>query len=144
MRRAQCFDLGQGAHRNTICRVTVPPDAVGQPSALMRCFRATTTERGAGHVCRYRQTSEVNSDLHDKKYLRAYTDQQQCEPVALMCVVNVFGRVAMPDISETAGLEVQIEALIRKASDHLRRQLDDFRRNADSRCDQSQELKEAS
>ena len=49
----------------------------------------------------------------------------------------------MPDISETAGLEVQIEALIRKASDHLRRQLDDFRRNADSRCDQSQELKEA-
>jgi hypothetical protein len=75
--------------------------------------------------------------------LRAYTDQQQCEPVALMCVVNVFGRVAMPDITETAGLEVQIEALIRKASDHLRRQLDDFRRNADSRCDQSQELKEA-
>jgi hypothetical protein len=75
--------------------------------------------------------------------LRAYTNQQQCEPVALMCVVNVFGRVAMPDISETAGLEVQIEALIRKASDHLRRQLDDFRRNADSRCDQSQELKEA-
>ena len=40
----------------------------------------------------------------------------------------------MPDISETAGLEAQIEALIRKASDHLRRQLDDFRRNADTRC----------
>ena len=75
--------------------------------------------------------------------LRAYTDQQQCEPLALMCVVNVFGRVAMPDISETAGLEVQIEALIRKANDHLRRQIDDFRRNADSRCDQSQGLKEA-
>jgi hypothetical protein len=71
--------------------------------------------------------------------LRAYTNQQQCEPVALMCVVNVFGRVAMPDISETAGLEVQIEALIRKASDHLRRQLDDVRQNAD----QPQELKEA-
>jgi hypothetical protein len=75
--------------------------------------------------------------------LRAYTNQQQCEPVALMCVVNVFGRVAMPDISETAGLEVQIEALIRKANDQLRRQLDDFRRNADSRSDQSQESKEA-
>jgi hypothetical protein len=49
----------------------------------------------------------------------------------------------MPDTSETTGLEAQIEALIRTASDHLRRQLDDVRRNADSRYDQPQELKEA-
>ena len=76
--------------------------------------------------------------------LRAYTDQQQCEPVALMCVVNVFGRVAMPDISETASLEAQIEALIRKASDRLRRQLDEVRRNTEKVHDQPQELKEAS
>jgi hypothetical protein len=33
----------------------------------------------------------------------------------------------MPDTSETAGLEAQIEALIRKASDRLRQQLDDAR-----------------
>ena len=38
----------------------------------------------------------------------------------------------MPDISETAGLEAQIEALIRKASDRLRRQLDEVRRNAET------------
>ena len=76
--------------------------------------------------------------------LRAYTDQQQCEPVALMCVVNVFGRVAMPDISETASLEAQIEALIRKASDRLQRQLDEVCRKAEPVHDQPQELKEAS
>ena len=50
----------------------------------------------------------------------------------------------MPDTSETAGLEAQIEALIRKARDRLRQQLDEVRRNAGSRHDQPQELKEAS
>ena len=49
----------------------------------------------------------------------------------------------MPDISETAGLEAQIEALIRKASDRLRRQLDEVRRKAETVHDQPQELKEA-
>jgi hypothetical protein len=49
----------------------------------------------------------------------------------------------MPDTSETAGLEAQIEALIRKARDRLRQQLDEVRRNAGSRHDQPQELKEA-
>jgi hypothetical protein len=76
--------------------------------------------------------------------LRAYTDQQQSRTMALKCVVNVFGRVAMPDTSETAGLEAQIEALIRMASDRLRRQLDEVRRNAKTVHDQPQELKEAS
>jgi membrane protein YdbS with pleckstrin-like domain len=50
----------------------------------------------------------------------------------------------MPDTSETAGLEAQIEALIRKASDRLRRQLDEVRRNTETVHDQPQELKEAS
>ena len=50
----------------------------------------------------------------------------------------------MPDISETASLEAQIEALIRKASDRLRRQLDEVRRNTETVHDQPQELKEAS
>jgi len=50
----------------------------------------------------------------------------------------------MPDTSETAGLEAQIEALIRKASDRLRRQLDEVRRNAETGDDQPQVLKEAS
>jgi ElaB/YqjD/DUF883 family membrane-anchored ribosome-binding protein len=45
----------------------------------------------------------------------------------------------MPDTAETAGLEAQIEALIRKASDCLRQQLDDIRRNADAEHDQVQE-----
>ena len=49
----------------------------------------------------------------------------------------------MPDISETAGLEVQIEALIRKASDRLQRQLDEVCRKAEPVHDQPQELKEA-
>jgi membrane protein YdbS with pleckstrin-like domain len=49
----------------------------------------------------------------------------------------------MPDTSETAGLDAQIEALIRNASDRLRRQLDEVRRNAEMH-DQPQELKEAS
>jgi hypothetical protein len=43
-----------------------------------------------------------------------------------------------------SALEAQIEALIRKARDRLRQQLDDVRRNAGSRHDQPQELKEAS
>ena len=50
----------------------------------------------------------------------------------------------MPETSETAGLEAQIEALIRKASDRPRRQLDEVRRNAETVHDQPQELKEAS
>jgi membrane protein YdbS with pleckstrin-like domain len=50
----------------------------------------------------------------------------------------------MPDTSETAGLEAQIEALIRNASDRLRRQLDEVRRNAETVHDQPHELKEAS
>jgi hypothetical protein len=36
----------------------------------------------------------------------------------------------MPDITETANLDAQIDALIRKASDCLRKQLDDIRREA--------------
>ena len=50
----------------------------------------------------------------------------------------------MPDTSETAGLEAQIEALIRKASDRLQRQLDEVCRKAEPVHDQPQELKEAS
>jgi membrane protein YdbS with pleckstrin-like domain len=50
----------------------------------------------------------------------------------------------MPDTSDTAGLEAQIEALIGKASDRLRRQLDEVRRNTEKVPDQPQELKEAS
>jgi membrane protein YdbS with pleckstrin-like domain len=51
----------------------------------------------------------------------------------------------MPDTSETAGLQAQIEALIRKASDHLRRQIEDVRlSSADNRYDQPEQLKEAS
>jgi hypothetical protein len=50
----------------------------------------------------------------------------------------------MPDISETASLEAQIEALIRKASDRLQRQLDEVCRKAEPVHDQPQELKEAS
>ena len=49
----------------------------------------------------------------------------------------------MPDISETASLEAQIEALIRKASDRLQRQLDEVYRKAEPVHDQPQELKEA-
>jgi membrane protein YdbS with pleckstrin-like domain len=45
----------------------------------------------------------------------------------------------MPDTSETACLEAQIEALISKASDRLRRQLDDVRRNAENANDQAQD-----
>jgi hypothetical protein len=37
----------------------------------------------------------------------------------------------MPDITEPANLDAQIEALIRKASDCLRQQLDDVRRDAE-------------
>src|SRR5262245_14251533 len=94
------------------------------------------------HACRYSQTSQVN--LHEKIMLPAHADPQQYLPLALMWS-SVFGRVAMPDTSETADLQAQIEALIRKASDHLRRQLEDVRRSsADSRYDQPQQLKEAS
>jgi membrane protein YdbS with pleckstrin-like domain len=51
----------------------------------------------------------------------------------------------MSDTSETADLQAQIEALIRKASDHLRRQLEDVRQSsADSRYDQPEQLKKAS
>ena len=51
----------------------------------------------------------------------------------------------MPDTSETAGLEAQIEALIRKATACLQQQLDEVRRNAESLDDQVQEaLAEAS
>jgi hypothetical protein len=49
----------------------------------------------------------------------------------------------MPDISETASLEAQIEALIRKANDRLQRQLDEVYRKAEPVHDQPQELKEA-
>ena len=45
----------------------------------------------------------------------------------------------MPDTSETADLATQIEALIRKASDCLRRQLEDVRRNAESTHHQAQD-----
>ena len=37
----------------------------------------------------------------------------------------------MPDITDPANLDAQIEALIRKASDCLRQQLDDVRRDAE-------------
>jgi hypothetical protein len=40
-------------------------------------------------------------------------------------------RAVMPDIPETAELEALIRALISKADDCLRRQLDDVRRNAE-------------
>ena len=45
----------------------------------------------------------------------------------------------MPDTPETAELERQIEALISKASDLLRRQRDDFRRSAAGAHDQEQD-----
>jgi len=44
----------------------------------------------------------------------------------------------MPDTSETADLERQIEALINKASDLLQRQRDDLRRSAVGVHDQEQ------
>jgi hypothetical protein len=50
----------------------------------------------------------------------------------------------MPDIPETAELEALIKALISKANDRLRRQLDDVRRNAENAHDQTQDLTEAS
>jgi hypothetical protein len=88
---------------------------------------------------------QVNSDLHDKKdILRTYADQQTIANQRRNVRRNVIGSVAMPDTSETAGLEAQIEALIRKASDCLRRQLDEVRRNTETAHDQPQELKEAS
>jgi hypothetical protein len=45
----------------------------------------------------------------------------------------------MPETPETADLEALIEALIRKANDRLRRQLDDVRRHAESAQDQTQD-----
>jgi hypothetical protein len=42
-----------------------------------------------------------------------------------------LGELRMPDITEPANLDAQIEALIRKASDCLRQQLDDVRRDAE-------------
>ena len=48
----------------------------------------------------------------------------------------------MPDTTETACLEAQIEALISKAGDLLRQQRDDVRRNAGSTHDQAQDLKQ--
>jgi hypothetical protein len=42
---------------------------------------------------------------------------------------------------ETVSLEAQIEALISKASDLLRQQRDDVRRNAESAHDQVQDVK---
>jgi membrane protein YdbS with pleckstrin-like domain len=51
----------------------------------------------------------------------------------------------MPDTLETADLEAQIEALISRASDRLRRQLEDVRRNAENAHAQTQDaLTEAS
>lgn len=51
----------------------------------------------------------------------------------------------MPDTPESADLERQIEALISKASDLLRRQRDDVRRSAPGAHDQEQDtLTEAS
>jgi hypothetical protein len=46
----------------------------------------------------------------------------------------------MPDTSETADLEAQIEALISKASTRLRQQLEDVRRNTESGHDQLQNV----
>jgi hypothetical protein len=47
--------------------------------------------------------------------------------------ITVHGEVSrMPEIPETAELEALIRALISKADDCLRRQLDDVRRNAAS------------
>jgi hypothetical protein len=43
----------------------------------------------------------------------------------------------MPDTSETAALVAQIEALIRKANDCLRQQLEDVRRSTDNAHDQA-------
>jgi hypothetical protein len=51
-------------------------------------------------------------------------------------------RQRMPDTTETACLEAQIEALISQASDLLRQQRDDVRRNAGSTHDQAQDLKQ--
>jgi len=50
----------------------------------------------------------------------------------------------MPDTPETADLDVLTEALISKASDHLRRQLDDVRQHAESAHHQAQDLTGAS
>jgi hypothetical protein len=46
----------------------------------------------------------------------------------------------MPDISEMKELEEQIEALISRASNCLRRQLEDIFKNAESAQDQSQDV----
>jgi hypothetical protein len=54
--------------------------------------------------------------------------------------INLCTRgVAMSDISETADLEMQIEALIRQASDLLQQQLEDVRRIVGSTPVESQE-----
>jgi hypothetical protein len=46
----------------------------------------------------------------------------------------------MPEIPETAELEVLISALIRQASDRLQRQLNDVRRQAEGAHKQAREL----
>ena len=72
--------------------------------------------------------------------------------VYLACTVLIDLRVPATPMTPTASScrtgcftgEAQIEALMRKASDRLRRQLDEVRRNTEKVHDQPQELKEAS
>jgi hypothetical protein len=71
-------------------------------------------------------------------YCRAQLMSENCEP---LCIVQcIQGEWRMPDTSETADLEAQIEALISKASTRLRQQLEDVRRNTESGHDQLQNV----